>query len=79
MLPEEDKLFGGEAAPADQPKQKRRQVHNNIEVEHVDIQLPEDFGTIVVRAADKVTSDLLVGGSFVAQAFWLDETQAAGF
>ena len=79
LLPEEDKLFGGEAAPADQPKQKRRQVHNNIEVEHVDIQLPEDFGTIVVRAADKVTSDLLVGGSFVAQAFWLDETQAAGF
>ena len=60
LLPEEDKLFGGEAAPADQPKKKRRQVHNNIEVEHVDIQLPEDFGTIVVRAADKVTSDLQV-------------------
>ncbi|CAE7257447.1 unnamed protein product, partial [Symbiodinium sp. CCMP2456] len=60
LLPEEDKLCDEDDAPAEPNKKKRRQVHNNLELEQVDVQLPEGFGTIAVRSVDKVSQDLQV-------------------
>lgn len=60
LLPEEDKLCDEDDAPAEPNQKKRRQVHNNLELEQVDVQLPEGFGTIAVRSVDKVSQDLQV-------------------